>query len=93
MDVANRTRRGVDGSLTRLDQTRALVRLRPGSRNVKFRTLEIGVQLRPKPLFGPARLFVFALHRHGPPRVIRRLDCVCLETHLGCRGMFVTIAR
>jgi len=32
--LADRTQRGVYGSLTRLDQTRALVRLQPGSPNV-----------------------------------------------------------
>jgi hypothetical protein len=30
-NLTNRTRRGLDGSLARLDQTRALVRLQPGS--------------------------------------------------------------
>src|SRR5215471_19684887 len=33
-DLTKRTWRGVDGSMARLDQTRALVRLQPGSANV-----------------------------------------------------------
>jgi len=45
-DLANRTWGGVNGSLTGLDQTRALVRLQPGSPNVNSALSEMAVRFR-----------------------------------------------
>jgi hypothetical protein len=85
-DLADRTQRGVYGPFTRLDQTRALVRLQPGSPNVNSalskRAFAISREMAVR--FAPKWPFVFPRNPHlASPRFSKWIT----------RSMFAAIIR